>query len=123
MAQALAEAGVIRNEDILAPPFRRVLTNSISTRAGKAQAELHLFELMDGDQLLLCTDGLSEMVPEAQIVEVFREPRMSAETCQALVNLALNGGGKDNVTVVLAQYRIRNQDDWGLVELKRNNGI
>jgi len=104
VAQALANAGAIREEDVKTHPFRRTLTRSIGTKRGNAQAELHIVPLVDGDQILLCTDGLSNMVTEAKIAESLLKPENAADTCKALVDLALDGGGKDNVTVVLARY-------------------
>jgi len=57
-----------------------------------------------GDQVLLCTDGLSEMVDAAAIEFTLRGPGSVAETCQTLIDRALQQGGKDNVTVVLARF-------------------
>jgi PPM family protein phosphatase len=62
--------------------------------------------LTDGDRLLLCTDGLTEMVDDATIATELGRQTSSAEACRALIDLALDRGGKDNVTVVVADYRI-----------------
>ena len=62
--------------------------------------------LADRDQVLLCTDGLTEMVDDAAIAEVLRDAPGAAEACQRLVARALQNGGRDNVTVALARYRI-----------------
>jgi protein phosphatase len=56
--------------------------------------------------VLLCSDGLTEMVAEAAIAEALLRPGAAAEACRALVGLALDAGGEDNVTVVLARYRL-----------------
>jgi protein phosphatase len=61
---------------------------------------------MDGDRLLLCSDGLSDMVSEAQIADVMRATEQSNQACNTLVDLALQKGGADNITVVLARYSI-----------------
>ncbi len=106
LARSLADAGRIRPEDVTAYPKRHVLTDAIGTKGEEARAEFHQVRLEDGDQGLLCTDGLTEMVTAAAIVEVLRGPWPPADACGALVGLALEGGGKDNVTVVLARYRI-----------------
>jgi len=60
--------------------------------------------LSDGDQLLLCTDGLSNMVPDAGIADILKQSPTAEAACQTLVSTALDNGGKDNVTVVLARY-------------------
>ena len=61
--------------------------------------------LAHGDQLLLCTDGLTDMVGNAAIAAVLGGATSAHAACQALVEAALKGGGKDNVTVALARYR------------------
>ncbi|MEO8563835.1 MAG: protein phosphatase 2C domain-containing protein [bacterium] len=59
-------------------------------------------ELHQGDVLILCTDGLTKHVSEAQIAEVLGRTPDAEAGCRELVELALEGGGKDNVTVVVA---------------------
>jgi protein phosphatase len=66
--------------------------------------------LSDGDQLLLCTDGLTEMVADNDIAAVLANANSSQMACQALIDLSLAGGGRDNITVVLARYRFRQTD-------------
>jgi protein phosphatase len=60
--------------------------------------------LAHGDQLLLCTDGLTNMVDDAAIASLLGSAATSNEACQALVAAALDQGGMDNVTVALARY-------------------
>jgi len=55
---------------------------------------------------LLCTDGLTGMVDNEKIGSVLSRAASSDEACQLLLAAALKNGGKDNVTIVLAQYRI-----------------
>jgi PPM family protein phosphatase len=59
--------------------------------------------LKQGDLLVLCTDGLTKHVTEEQIAEVLGRADSAEAACRELVDLALEGGGKDNVTVVVAQ--------------------
>jgi protein phosphatase len=106
VAQNLADAGAIRPEEVATHPRRHILTGAITTRRSESSAELHHLELADGDQLLLCTDGLTDMTSDAAIAGALGRPGPPEAACQALVDLALQGGGKDNVTVVLARYRI-----------------
>ena len=106
MAQSLADAGAIRPEEVATHPMRHVLTGAIATRGGKTPTELHQLGLIDGDQILLCTDGLVGMVADPAIAECWQVPGPAADSCRVLVDLALEGGGKDNVTVVLGRYRI-----------------
>ena len=55
---------------------------------------------------MLCSDGLTDMVSEIEIAEVMRATEGSVEACNTLVKFALQKGGEDNVTVVMARYSI-----------------
>jgi protein phosphatase len=105
-AQALADAGWIAPEQVATHGLRHILTRALGGRGGDVEVEVQHSRLADGDLLLLCTDGLTEMVPDARIADVLGRLPASQEACQALVDLALEAGGKDNVTVVLARYTI-----------------
>lgn len=106
MAQLLADLGVISPEDVNKHRGRHVLTGAITADGEKAEVELHHLRLANGDRLLLCTDGLTEMVSDADIAAVLAKGTSATDSCQALVDLALQAGGKDNVTVVVAGYQI-----------------
>ena len=106
IAQALADAGAISSEAVDAHPMRHVLTHVIGTQGKKAQAELGMLRLIDGDEILLCTDGLTEMVSDEAIAAALGKGRTAAADCRTLIEMALDAGGRDNVTVLLARYRI-----------------
>jgi protein phosphatase len=106
VAQSLADVGAIRPQDVATHPLRHLLTNVLGGRSGKVRADYRELRLVDGDQILLCTDGLTDLVSEAAIREVLRCAGTAADACRALVDLALEAGGKDNVTVVLGRYHI-----------------
>jgi protein phosphatase len=106
MAQSLADAGAITQEEVARHPSRHVLTSALATRGAFVQVDLKRSRLEDGDQLLLCSDGLTEMVSDETIARVLAAPGPAAGPCRTLVDLALEAGGKDNVTVVLGRYRI-----------------
>ena len=61
---------------------------------------------MNGDCVLLCTNGLTDVVDDDRIAEVLALRRKPSEQCAILTDLANREGGDDNVTVVLAQYQI-----------------
>jgi len=105
MVQSLVDAGALRPEEARKHPMRHVLTGVITTKTGKIPVELHHVPLEDGDQVLLCTDGLTDMVADAVIAETLRRNEPADASCRRLVDLALEAGGKDNVTVVVAKYR------------------
>jgi len=106
LAQSLADAGAIRQDEVAQHPTRHVLTGAIATRGAFVQVELRHVRLMDGDQVLLCTDGLTEMVKAEAIARALSAARSADEGCRRLVDLALEAGGRDNVTVALGRYRI-----------------
>jgi protein phosphatase len=107
MVQALIDLGVVRRSDAEKHPLRHVLLNVIGTEGRPVRADIDQLTLADGDQVLLCTDGLTDMIQDMTIAEVLGQPRPAGEACQALVERALEAGGKDNVTVVLGRYCFR----------------
>ena len=86
--------------------FSHILLNSFGGGNDIARATIHHLELNSDDQLVLCTDGLTDMVDDSKIAEVLSRGASSQEGCQALLDLALEAGGKDNITVVLAHLSI-----------------
>jgi len=106
MAQLLADLGVISADDLTTHHARHVLTSAITATGSKIEVELHHLGLASGDQLLLCSDGLTEMVADEDIKAILKEHNPVAQSCQALVDAALAAGGKDNVTVILAKYQL-----------------
>src|SRR5262249_3777304 len=103
LAQSLADRGVIPHEEVATHRLRHVLTRALGGK-GEVEADVQRARLEDKDQLLLCTDGLTNMVDDAAIEAVLREAPTAGGACEALVERALKNGGKDNVTVVLARY-------------------
>ena len=85
---------------------RPTLTGVLGAGQSLGEAEVRQLMLTDEDQILLCTDGLTDMVQQSIVAAILGESKTSDETCQRLVDAALDNGGKDNVTVVLARYRL-----------------
>jgi PPM family protein phosphatase len=106
LAQEMADHGRISARDVASNRYRHVLTHAIGIRGTGGEPEIRRFLLSDGDRLLLCTDGLTDMVDDAAIGAELRRRASSGEACQALIDLALERGGRDNVTVVVADYRM-----------------
>jgi serine/threonine protein phosphatase PrpC len=105
VVQRLVETGCLRREEAATHRLRHVLTRSLGASEGEVEAECHEVSLTDQDQVLLCTDGLTDMAEDAAIRAVLLSAASANEACHALVELALKQGGKDNITVVLARYR------------------
>jgi protein phosphatase len=105
LVQAMLELGQITPEQAAKHPYRNVLTRSLGGQDESLAGDFQRLSLSSGDQLLLCTDGLTNMVDNAAIASVLRGAASANEACEELVELALKNGGKDNVTVALARYR------------------
>jgi protein phosphatase len=106
LAQQLADEGAIPQQSVARSPYRNLLTNYVGGAKGDVHVDVSQLLLQDGDLVLLCTDGLTDMLPESQIAELLAAAQEPQATCQALVDRALAGGGRDNVTVVVGRYRI-----------------
>ena len=83
-----------------------MLTRAVGGPGEQLEGDLHHVRLGDGDRLLLCSDGLTDMASEAEITEVLAAHPESQDACRALVDLALERGGRDNVTVIVARYSV-----------------
>lgn len=91
----------MRSEDAESHPQRHILTAALgSGREVEPDSPEYPHPLDEGDILVLCTDGLWSLVGELEIADVVRN-RPSAESCAALVQLALDRGAPDNVTVLV----------------------
>ena len=86
--------------------LRHILTDTIGGPSGVPLIHVEHFRLMNGDIVLLCTDGLTDMVPDAEIADALALRRQPDEQCQALIDAALDAGGEDNITALLGQYEI-----------------
>jgi protein phosphatase len=105
LLQALLDSGRISPEEAASRRFEHVLTRALGAGSARTEGEFARIWLADGDQLLLCTDGLTRMVDDATIAGILGSMLTAREVCQQLVDMALKNGGKDNVTVALARYR------------------
>jgi serine/threonine protein phosphatase PrpC len=86
--------------------LRRVLTRAIGLTETGGEPDLLHYKLTDGDRLLLCTDGLTDMVGEDTIARELERAPSATAAGQSLLDLALERGGRDNVTVIVATYRL-----------------
>ena len=105
LAQALVDAGIANPKDATKQALRHVLTAALGTSSEHADPQVLRVRLFHNDQVLLCTDGLSEMVTNQTIASVLSEASSPKAACDSLIDLALSAGGMDNVTVVVARYQ------------------
>lgn len=106
IAQDLVDQGVLPVERLPISPYRHVLTSA----AGGEEAVPETSRIRidrSGSVLLLCTDGLTKHVSDEEIAECIATNKRSEDICQALLALALERGGTDNITIVVARRRVR----------------
>ena len=103
--QELISQGAISIDQARSHPQRNVVTQALGVTDPQAlNVETMSGELSPGMQLLLCSDGLTEEVDDRAIARVLAHGECSAQECvDGLVAAALDGGGSDNVTVVLVR--------------------
>lgn len=98
---ALLENGAITAEEAEDHPMKNVITKSVGTNEG-LKADFELLEFPDNSFVLLCSDGLTDMVNDEGIGGIILNntpPRI----CQTLVDAANEAGGKDNISVIMAR--------------------
>jgi protein phosphatase len=104
LVQVLVETGGISAEQAKHDKRRNIVTNVVGGPHEGVRAEIHRLLLADGDVLLLCSDGLSDPVGDETIAEVLAQANDPDVACNRLIDLALERGGPDNVTAIVARY-------------------
>ena len=104
--QMMVKHGKLAPEEARLHRMRNVVTNVLGGPEEGVYVEIKKLSVADGDTLLLCSDGLTEPVRDAKIAEVLGRASSAEEASANLVALALERGGPDNVTVVVARYAV-----------------
>lgn len=105
MAQALVEQGALSPSDAEHSPLRNLLASALG--GTEARPVTAATDIRWDDVMLMCTDGLTKHVPEPEIEAELQATTASEATCRRLVDLALERGGTDNVTVLVSRLRPR----------------
>ncbi|GAA2529552.1 PP2C family protein-serine/threonine phosphatase [Pilimelia columellifera] len=98
--QALVEQGVLSPEQAREHPQKALVTQAL--QGGSVAPYVADLDLLPRDRLLLCSDGLSDVVADADLAAALADEPGPMRCAQRLVDLALAGGGPDNITVVIA---------------------
>lgn len=104
MVADLVRAGALKPEDAAAHQMRHVITNVVGGDRTGVFVEAHAVELHAGDHLLLCSDGLTEMVTDETIAAVLRALPEPQAACERLLQEANAAGGRDNITIVIVRF-------------------
>jgi len=99
----MVNSGVILEEDIRTHPLRNRITRCVGS-FGNSEPDFIWHDISNGDILLLCTDGLWEMVHEDLILAIVSSSANFEDICKRLVVAAKNSGGVDNITVITAIF-------------------
>jgi serine/threonine protein phosphatase PrpC len=103
LAADMVKKGKAAREEMKTSPMRSMLTRSIGTKEEVDVDDPIGIELEDGDCLVLCTDGLTNLVEDEEILSVVHNTADLQKACNKLVDMARTRGGHDNITVVAAE--------------------
>ena len=99
----LVRSGTIEEHDIRTHPLRNRITKCAGS-TNNNEPDIFWQDINDGDMLIMCSDGLWEMVHEDIIFAIATSSKNIEEVCKRLIDAANDAGGADNITVVTAQF-------------------
>lgn len=103
--------GAMTQEEARLSPFRNVITRSIGA-SNSIQPDIFSVPLQSGDLVLLCTDGLSGVVSDSEILKILSEEAAPSFAAAKLIDAANSAGGPDNITVLILRIdSLEKQDD------------
>lgn len=103
LAHQMVEAGGLKPEDEATSRWSNVLWNVLGgNNKNELVAEVRRVNLVDGDRVLLCSDGLYRYMDQSQIAKAFNKESDASVLCQQLIDIANQQGGEDNITVVVS---------------------
>ena len=102
LVEEMVRLGGINEDEAKHHPDKNIITRAIGA---KLDVEIDFFEyrIVEGDIILMCTDGLSNMVEDEDVFRIIRGSRDLPEAVQGLIDQANLNGGKDNIGIVLAK--------------------
>ena len=101
-ANEMVKAGFITEEEAMSHPKRHALMQALGIDR-KVEADAYFLPHTEGSILLMCSDGLTEMVRESEILEIVKSSGKLCEAAETLISRANEYGGVDNITVILAR--------------------
>jgi protein phosphatase len=105
LVEDMVRVGALRAEEAVKHHWRHVVTNAVGGNTDDVKVELHKVQLAAGDEVLLCSDGLTEMLRDQEIASIMKDEGEPEAACRRLVVRANEAGGRDNITVIIAQYQ------------------
>ena len=101
MVAELVRDGLLTPEEARVHPYRNIITRALGASEGVMVDTLQMDKEV-GDRYLICSDGLSEYVPDEKMREILTEMDLE-EAADLLLSLALDGGGRDNISLVITE--------------------
>jgi serine/threonine protein phosphatase PrpC len=121
LARLLA-AGIDVDQSGEGSRFKSMLTNALGI-GEECKVSTFVVPLADGDRFLLCSDGISEYVPEHEVGEVLTKQPSPARAAQKLIELALERGGADNATAIVVRVLEAGETPQPAAEIKRDEDV
>jgi serine/threonine protein phosphatase PrpC len=104
VAAELARQGVIRPEEVCQNRYRHVVTNVLGGGKAGVKVDVQMHDLEPGDIMLLCSDGLTDMLTDDGIAAILKAEANPRAACERLLAEANQQGGRDNITAVVARF-------------------
>lgn len=103
LVEEMIRVGELQRKDAKSHPDRNVITRAIGVRS-PVRIDFFDVKMEKGDRILLCSDGLTNMVEDEEILHIVKKCASLKEAAQRLITEANKNGGKDNISVVLAEF-------------------
>ena len=102
MVEEMVRLGGLTEEEAKHHPDKNIITRAIGVKQ-KVEPDFFEYRLKGGDIILMCSDGLTNMVDDDEIFQIVKSARDIVEAVESLIQRANENGGSDNIGVVLAQ--------------------
>lgn len=103
LVEEMIRVGELQRKDAKSHPDRNIITRAVGVRV-PVKIDFFDIKLENGDRILLCSDGLTNMVEDEDILRIVKKSGTLKEASQRLITEANKNGGKDNISVVLAEF-------------------
>jgi serine/threonine protein phosphatase PrpC len=104
IVREMVQRGILKPEDVAHHKYRHVVTNAVGGSQSTVRVDVQEVNLQPEDVVLLCTDGLTDMLSDARIANILECEPDSHVACDRLVNEALKAGGRDNISAIVTHF-------------------
>lgn len=111
VAQQAVERGILTEEQAKSSPLGNTLWNCIGGGTEGVRPDVYHLTLQPGDELLLCSDGLTRRLEDAAVRDIMAKSATPEAACDALIAAANEAGGQDNITVIVARVHALSEHD------------